>query len=1111
MENIGNKKRLAKWLCAWVCSLAVLSGSFCLAAGDEPTPGELLKKSMQQMRLASQMQVGSEERAKKNGEAVDTMYEYLSLIDKTTAQGVIKIAQDLRFKMITLLIELNRLEEAAAALKDYIDWPLGEHPRLARSLRATCLFELEQFEACATAVTYALLYNEDPESNAGRKTLTPDDEERYAKYEKKDYELEYDDEAVTALYVTMAEAYYNAGKWNECIEPYTYVSEQTKDPQQKGYVLMQIINAMVSIPDFDRIAEFIPALYRTPARYDILVNLALMDVAAALYDQGEDNRRESNFRKAEKNYNDALPLYRMILPREELLAYQRLRLRELRIEKQMAPEEGMKISDAEKAIFGIEDEPEASEEEVDGEEGSATPPEVAKLENLIVQVERLDPYEINIKYRMAQIYEKIGRFWEAVEFLGIVYDKEPESRMGEFAVHQEVKILLKDIGALPEAKERGFGYLDKQKKGLTVRQIAYLFTGYYHKKDDLGAVKSLRPYLDGFVRADDDENVRTNDTLRAAIMKYDAELYYMQAVADLIEYKFNDSAVGFQLVVDEFPGSHQEGNSLYWLGMSKLFVTQFTEAYEIFELYGEKFPKGDWVDEASFQGGVCQFGLEDYDAASNRFNYVIATYPDPDPDPDTGEMPENYSSTFPEANTMLGDLHGAASKLREAEACYRVAIKHATKPAQATTAVFQLAKIFKAEDNYDDSIRLVEEYLEQWKDEADIAKALFWIGKSKLQKRSLVEKKDKALADRLLTEVIDDYLAAIVEYGADVQQDGVDMMIEELVNIANGFLNFDEQDKLLARLKAAGEATERPVLKLRLRVAVAMINNTETELGRRLLAELPDFENVPPPVLATICKVSFEDKDYSRAKELVDIFEAKFEDSELVRGAYQLRAQGQLAEGDPDGALETVGAAQAFFLEDLTGMAWAQLMKAQALLENGEFELAFSNNYMVIGQPAWRGEPAAQAVYQIGQVEERIGLKVKGDKKRAKHLNRAAGFYQRVYMQYKGYTDGYWAAEAYLDSARCLGVLGRENDRRNTLRALLFDRFVNTLPQADVARKELGDDEAAEIDAKVEGGGTTNFVIEIEMVESVSGTNETKTVEGEAPGDEPVATGGDES
>ncbi len=1108
MENIGNKKRLAKWLCAWVCSLAVLSGSFCLAAGDEPTPGELLKKSMQQMRLASQMQVGSEERAKKNTEAVDTMLEYLDMTIDTTAQGVIKIAQDLRFKMITLMIELNRLEEAAAALQVYIDWPLGEHPRLARSLRATCLFELEKFKECATAVTYALEYNEDPESNAGRKTLTPDDEERYAKYEKKDYELEYDDAAVTALYVTMAEAYYKGEKWNECIEPYTYVSEHTKDPHQKGYVLMQIINAMVYIPDFDRIAEFIPALYRTPARYDILVNLALMDVAAALYDQGEDSRRDRDFRKAEKSYNDALPLYRMILPREELLTYQREKLRELRVEKKMAPVEGMKISDDELALFDIEDEPEAPEEEVDGEEGdSKIPPEVLKLENLIAQVEKLDPYEINIKYRMAQIYEKIGRFWEAVEFLGIVYEKEPESKMGEFAIHQEVKILLQDIGALSAARERGFAYLDKQKKGLTARQIAYLFTGYYHKKDDLGAVKALRPYLDGFVRADDDEIVRTNDTLRAAIVKYDAELYYMQAVADLILYKFNESAVGFQLVVDEFPGSHQEGNSLYWLGMSKLFVTQFTEAYEVFEEYGRKFPKGDWVDEASFQGGVCQFGLEDYAAASNRFNYVIATYPDPDPDPDTGKMPEGYSSTFPEANTMLGDLHGAASKLREAESCYRVAIKHATKPAQATTAVFQLAKIFKAEDNYDDSIRLVEAYLEQWKDEADIAKALFWIGKSKLQKRALVVKKDKVLADRLLTEVVDDYLAAIVEYGSDVQQDGVDMMIEELVNIANGFLDFDAQDVLLTRLKAAGEATKNPVLGLRLRVAIAMINKTETELGRRLLAELPDFENVPPPVLATICKVSIEDKDYSRAKELVDIFEAKFEDSELVRGAYQLRAQGQLAEGDPDGALETVGDAQAFFLEDLTGMAWAQLMKAQALLENGEFELAISNNYMVIGQAAWRGEPVAQATYQLGQIEERIGLKVKGDKKREKHLNQAFAWYQRVYMQYKGYADGYWAAEAYLDSARCLGLLGREKDRLNTFRALLFDSFVNTLPQADVARKELGAEDAAEIAVKIEGGGTTNFVI----VAEVPGTNETKTVEGEAPGDEPVATGGDES
>ena len=48
--------------------------------------------------------------------------------------------------------------------------------------------------------------------------------------------------------------------------------------------------------------------------------------------------------------------------------------------------------------------------------------------------------------------------------------------------------------------------------------------------------------------------------------------------------------------------------------------------------------------------------------------------------------------------------------------------------------------------------------------------------------------------------------------------------------------------------------------------------------------------------------------------------------------------------------------------------------------------------------------------------------------------------------------------------------MGLENDKRNTYRAMLFDRYVNKLPQADAAREYLGFDEVVEIETKIELG-----------------------------------------
>ena len=278
---------------------------------------------------------------------------------------------------------------------------------------------------------------------------------------------------------------------------------------------------------------------------------------------------------------------------------------------------------------------------------------------------------------------------------------------------------------------------------------------------------------------------------------------------------------------------------------------------------------------------------------------------------------------------------------------------------------------------------------------------------------------------------------------------------------------------------------EDPVLKLRLRVAVAKLTYTETELGKQLIKELPNLDNASPPVLATICDASFEMKDYSRSEEMLHIFITRFEDSDYMRAAYKLRAYGEFAQKDYEGALQTIEEAQETYGTD-RDVAWAQLMKAQVLLDMGRIADAREENMNVLSVPSWRGEPVAQATYQLGQVEEAAG-----------EPRKAFGFYQRTYFQYKGHAGGYWAAEAYLSSARCLGKLGLDQERIDTYKAMLFDPYVNSLPQAEKAREALGAAEATGIASFLEAGGTSNIaiVVETEIIDQPAKTNTAATVE----------------
>lgn len=1011
-----------------VAAIFLLScGSVCHAKNDEPTVAQLLTRALNAMQ------------SKRYDAAVENMYIYLDAVSASQNPRVILIAQDIRFKLASILLaELKRPEEAVSVLQDYVDQPYGNQRRLVMKLLANTQYELSDLEGVVKTVNAALLYNKNPELNkpvqvvvvpeddkGKRKRKDDDEKEDLDELEKALAELEpepeYTQKELNSLYMLLGESLFGLGQWEECVEPFTYVIEHEKNEQTKGYAIMQIINALIEIPDFERIQDWIPQLYRTTARFDIRVNLALMNAASALYEQ--------------KMYDSALPLYRMILPRETLINYHKGRLRELRINAGLPPEENMQVTEAEMLLFGVSDNRETETEARDADTGllEEKPKELIELENLLIALENLPPYEDHVLYHMALIYREVGRFWEAVTFYDAVYKRVPDDEVGQYSVYGLIEVYLNELGEEQIALQRAFDYMSKYKEGMIPRQVAFTLTAYFQRQDKLAEVKVLLPYIDGFVRTSDE-----------TIRRFDAELYYMQAVADLIMRNYEVAEASFKRVLDEFPGSHQEGNSFYWHGMTKLFQQKYVEGYAIFEEYIQRFADEDWLDEAYYQGGVCLFGQEKYEDALQRFTYMITTYPD--------------SSVFPEACSMRGDIYGSRGQLDEAVADYKTAIQHAKKVNQATYAVFQMTTVFESEERYGEIVREVNAYLDTWDKEADIAKALFWIGKTNIQQGRI-------------DEAVETYVNAIVKFGGDVLQDGVDLMITELVKISAMWLNDTSRDRLKGDLNVALKNAVDVTLQLRLRATLAKLGNTEVELGKQLLKELPDLDNAPPPVLGVICEASFEMEDYSRSEELLRTFSFKFPESEFMRSAFRLRASGQYAERDYEGALETVKETQELYGTEYD-VAWAQLMKAQILLDQNKFEEASEANKAILSVRAWRGAPVAQATYQLGQVEEKLGK-----------LRNAFGFYQRTYFQYKGLANGFWAAEAYLASARCLQGMGRRNDVRNTYRAMLFDPYVNLLPQADIARRALGPQVVSEIEAWIAQGNTTNIAITVEAEE----------------------------
>lgn len=988
---------------------------------------------------------------------------------------VILTAQDVRFKLAKILAkDPETVGEAIHYLEQYVDIRPAPEWHAAMKLLALSLLAQSKnppaevdpdapspLERCAE-VTLLALAGPTNEINPVVEKLVNEDGQTYKYDEFGEIIIEgeggseggewldasgYNRADMVILNTTLGEAYTSLGKVAESISPWLYVAEYETVGYRRGYAIMNAIEAMVQMHQLDEINRLIPPLYQTDARYDIRVNLAIMDAASSLFDQ--------------KRFDDALLLYRMIQPREVLIKFQQKKIRQMQFEAGIISANELTVE--EQIEFGVDVTLLGSKkvtEEFFHERGEDRdkPRKLVDLEKLVDYVKNMPPYEQYVMFRNASLYDTVDRPWEAFQLYNRIWDEDSESDRGHRAFYEATRIAFEELGGGEDVVKRCYEYLDEYKAGLTPRQIAYLLTAHYQNIGQMASIKKLLPYLEGFLPAAD-----------PLASKYETELYYMQAIADMVMMEFQTARDAFKLVLDRYPNSHQQENCVYWRAMTLMYMGKYEDALGEFEAYLETYPEGAWVASANFQAGTCLFGLNKIDEAKARFTAVIEDFPDSAPYPDACSLRGDIlASEEDEEGVKEGE-----TKLDLAIADYREAIRAAKKifadePArsvkQATYATFQmctvydlLAGAYKKQSNeyYEKIITAVDDYLDFYGAKANISKGIYWRGKTRISQGRI----DEAMTS---------YLDAIAEYGDDLQQDGVDLMISDLTTVARRRLKENDRIRLNSKIKNLLEKTDQITLQLRLRVLLAKLNDTEIELGKALIKELDDLSVAAPPVLSAISKASFELKDYSRAGEILKVFKTQFKDSEFIRPVFKLRAFDLHTSGKLDEALEIIEETQGRYGTD-RNMAWAQLLKGEILIQQGKYDEAKKALLAVMNEQQWRGAPYAEAIYRLGQAKEQAG-----------DPRQAFSWYQRAYFQYKGYAKGYWAAEAYLASARCLEKMGRPNDVRNTYRAMLFDKYVNKLPQADVAREALGKAEVLEIIGLISSGNATNVTVTLE-------------------------------
>ncbi|MDF7826025.1 tetratricopeptide repeat protein [Pontiellaceae bacterium B12227] len=692
------------------------------------------------------------------------------------------------------------------------------------------------------------------------------------------------------------------------------------------------------------------------------------------------------------DFLNALLLYRMVLPREKLLEFADVRIEKLTSKLEADIKRGIPEGDIEERRTEITDIKESKK-----------------------TLEELPAYEDEVTFRIGQIYAEVKRYWEGYVLFDELYKKDRTSEIGEASMLQSVLILY-DISQVERAEERIILYLEERPDGQYARTLLSMMERDNLIKQNFSGVIGMRGYIESMPATQDEDE-----------LSLQSDMHYMLAFGYFQDRKYKEAGEQFSVIIDNYKQSQHVADSIYYRGMTFMMQADYKNALTDFEQYQAENEYGEHLSAALFREGVCRFGLEEITGAEAAFTKFIDTYPE--------------DVLVSEAYSMRGDIEAAKEATNEdphtldrALTDYRKGIDKATTSLQASYAAFQAAKVYKLEYKWQEIIDLMNYYMDRWEEKADVAESVFWIGQAQIE---LGQVQDAVSA----------YLSSIERFGNDAEQQGVDKIILELVKVANFHLSEEDREGLAVKLKLklTNIDPRYEVLRLRLQVAQALLQGDDiaAAMGAELLEANTDLKLTTPASLSLMCDAAVDTGNVDEMQRLYDYFVTNYEESDLLWHAYRAKTYMHLANENDKEVLWSIDEAQGMFGAEAF-MGWAQIIKADTEFRMGKLTEAEASYNMVMGVPEWRGPLFAEAMYGMGNCRQEAG-----------DLEAAHSFYQRVYLLFKSYADGDWAAKGYLASADILLKMGREEDAVNTLKAMLEDPYTNTNPLAEKVRAQL--------------------------------------------------------
>ncbi len=731
---------------------------------------------------------------------------------------------------------------------------------------------------------------------------------------------------------------------------------------------------------------------------------------------------------AKGEFEPAIQAYRNVRSRDEVIKFQneRIAVMEKRIETNLKsvganPQAFVAVNQANNKIKAI----------------------LTEAKQLLGEFEKLPDFTPTLLLRMSKCWYDWDRKWEAIVVNERILTRYPDDKAHREPAMFSMIIAYGDLMRISRCQQLCEQYIKEFPDGPNAGTVGYLSGAVALQAND---PKSAESYFGTMLE-------------KQATSEYREKMRYLLGVAKFMQGRFADANKDFLEYLKSYPNGEDIEEVTYRSALAQVFGGDYEKGEAALNAYLEKYPSGKFVADSKYRIMVCKYAAQKLDDVIADAAAWRQQYPN---EPIAGEV---YS--------LLGDSYAAESKEEEAAAAYTDAYKHAATDEVINYALFEASKHLQKLGKWAEVSAMFEAFIKEKPDHQAVVAAMYWIGKAKAREGKTAE------AKQFLVETLKTYIG-------DKKREAVEQLLQQLAQLCSKRprpapapaptpaadvqavaaagapaapaptapatpappeatpVPYDavaELETQIHPLEENANATARARL-LYVRAELARLRKKDAEADALVEKIAQEFQppDLSPVLLAQSGDFFLHKKLADRATPFYKRLQEDFPKSDYLDFAYvglaQIAFDGQHYEEALD--LDTDA------IEKYSGMKVkeATIGKAQALLELHRYDESKKLFEQIAGMREWRGESTAQAVYLLGEIEERQG-----------HWAEAIAHYQRVYVAYQKFTA--WVARAYLHSAQDFEKLGKHQEAVNSLQEMLRNDRLQSLPEADEAHKML--------------------------------------------------------